>query len=153
MSVLDKLKKFFNNEKYSSFLSFVNDLEEDEAEWIYYSLNENDKAVFNMEGSEDQFENLVITYTYVKFVLRAVDARCGRNTWDDENDRLVVTPRCTMLELPIDLNTYLYLVGKGFYSIGDVLSAVDDMPESMLSDIAMAVKEFENDTNVAMLGE
>ena len=104
--MFEQFKEYFNTPHSQENYKIVSTMSPEEFKYLYDSLLPEEQLAFNYDLKLDEVGELSRLLIHIKLLHRFIDAR-KNNTWMDPDGVLHLTEKSSILELPIDMNTYL----------------------------------------------
>ena len=145
--MFEQFKEYFNTPHSQENYKIVSTMSPEEFKYLYDSLLPEEQLAFNYDLKLDEVGELSRLLIHIKLLHRFIDAR-KNNTWMDPDGVLHLTEKSSILELPIDMNTYL-----ACYTIGDVTNfTATTKNDQALYLVSLALQELASDSTIRVGG-
>lgn len=150
--MFEQFKEYFNTPHSQENYKIVSTMSPEEFKYLYDSLLPEEQLAFNYDLKLDEVGELSRLLIHIKLLHRFIDAR-KNNTWMDPDGVLHLTEKSSILELPIDMNTYLACIEEACYTIGDVTNfAATTKNDQALYLVSLALQELASDSTIRVGG-
>lgn len=150
--MFEQFKEYFNTPHSQENYKIVSTMSPEEFKYLYDSLLPEEQLAFNYDLKLDEVGELSRLLVHIKLLHRFIDAR-KNNTWMDPDGVLHLTEESSILELPIDMNTYLACTEEACYTIGDVTNfTATTKNDQALYLVSLALQELASDSTIRVGG-
>lgn len=150
--MFEQFKEYFNTPHSQENYKIVSTMSLEEFKYLYDSLLPEEQLAFNYDLKLDEVGELSRLLIHIKLLHRFIDAR-KNNTWMDPDGVLHLTEKSSILELPIDMNTYLACAEEACYTIGDVTNfTATTKNDQALYLVSLALQELASDSTIRVGG-
>ena len=150
--MFEQFKEYFNTPHSQENYKIVSTMSPEEFKYLYDSLLPEEQLAFNYDLKLDEVGELSRLLIHIKLLHRFIDAR-KNNTWMDPDGVLHLTEKSSILELPIDMNTYLACTEEARYTIGDVTNfTATTKNDQALYLVSLALQELASDSTIRVGG-
>lgn len=150
--MFEQFKEYFNTPHSQENYKIVSTMSPEEFKYLYDSLLPEEQLAFNYDLKLDEVGELSRLLIHIKLLHRFIDAR-KNNTWMDPDGVLHLTEKSSILELPIDMNTYLACTEEACYTIGDATNfTATTKNDQALYLVSLALQELASDSTIRVGG-